>query len=126
VKDRSAQSVDDYIAGQPSAVRGVLERVRGAIRKALPEAEERISYSMPSYRLDGANVLNFGAWKEHYALYLATGRIVAAFEDELAPYEVKKGTILFSLTQPVPVKLIERIVKFRAAEVAARTSLRRP
>jgi uncharacterized protein YdhG (YjbR/CyaY superfamily) len=61
-------------------------------------------------------------WKRHYSLYPCTGNLVAAFKDELAPYEVNnKGTIRFPLDQPVPVKLIERIAKFRAKEVVERT-----
>ena len=65
-------------------------------------------------------MLYFAGWKQHYSLYPATERVVAAFKDELAPYEVKKGTIRFPLFRPVPVKLIGRITKFRAEEVAER------
>lgn len=98
-------------------MRDVLERVRSTIRKALPRAEEVISYNIPAYKLGGVGVLYFGGWKRHYSLNLATERVVAAFKDELAPYEVSQGTIRFPLSKPVPVKLIERIVKFRANEV---------
>jgi uncharacterized protein YdhG (YjbR/CyaY superfamily) len=115
------QSVDEYIAAQPEAVRDTLERVRGAIRKAVPEAREVISYQMPTYTLHGARLIYFAVWKQHYALYAATEQVVAAFEAELASYEIDKGTIRFPLSQPVPVKLIGRIAKFRAAEVAGRT-----
>ncbi len=114
------QSVDEYIAAQPQAARNKLERVRGAIRKAVPQAQEVISYQMPTYRLDGARLLYFAAWKQHYSIYAATGTVVAAFEAELASYEIDKGTIRFPLSAPVPVKLIGRIAKFRAVEVAQR------
>jgi len=113
-----SRSVDEYIALQPEAVQPVLGRVRNAIRKAVPSAEEVISYKIPAYRLHGVVVLYFAGWKQHYSLYPANERVVAAFEDELAPYEIKKGTIRFPLSEPVPVKLIERIAKFRANEVA--------
>lgn len=113
-------SVDEYIASQPEAVRGTLERVRSAIRKAVPEAEEIISYSIPAYRLRVSPVLFFAGWKNHYSLYPATDRVVAAFKAELAKYDVNKGTIRFPLSEPVPVKLIERIAKVRAEEVAER------
>jgi uncharacterized protein YdhG (YjbR/CyaY superfamily) len=64
-------------------------------------------------------VIYFAGWKRHYSLYPATRRLVAAFKDELAPYEVNdKGTIRFPLSEPVPVKLIEAIATFRAKEVA--------
>lgn len=114
------KSVDEYIAGQPEAVQGILERVRSTIRKALPGAEEVISYKIPAYKLHGRPVLYFAGWKQHYSLYPATGRVVAAFKEELTPYEVTKGTIRFPLFQPVPVTLIGRIAKFRAKEVAER------
>src|ERR1017187_4597159 len=109
-------SVDEYIASQPEASRAILARVRSTIRKAVPRAEEAISYKIPAYKLDGRAVLYFAGWKRHYSLYPATGRILAAFQDELAPYEVNKGTIRFPLAEPVPVKLIARIAKFRAQE----------
>jgi len=114
------KSVDDYIASQPKAVQIILERVRSIIRKAVPGGEEVISYNIPTYRLHTGPVLYFAGWKHHYSLYPATQRVVAAFKDELAPYEISKGTIRFPLSQPVPVKLIGRIAKFRAKEVAAR------
>ncbi len=110
------RTVDQYIASQPEATQSALQCVRRAIRKAVPEAEELISYKMPSYKLYGDGVLYFACWKQHYSLYLASANIVAAFKDELAPYQVKKVTISFPLSKPVPVKLIERIAKFRAKE----------
>jgi uncharacterized protein YdhG (YjbR/CyaY superfamily) len=114
------KSVDEYIASQPEAVRGVLGRLRSTIRKAVPEARELISYKMPTYTLYGGRLLHFAVWKQHYSIYAATERVVAAFRDELASYLVDKGTIRFLLSEPVPVKLIGRIAKFRAEEVAQR------
>jgi uncharacterized protein YdhG (YjbR/CyaY superfamily) len=115
-------SVDDYIALQPVAAQTVLERVRSAIRKALPKAEEVISYQIPAYKVQGRVALYFAGWKKHYSLYPATRELVAAFKHDLEPYEVNnKGTIRFPLSQPVPVKLIAQIAKFRAKEVAEHT-----
>ena len=114
------KSVDEYIASQPEAVQGILARVRSTIRKAVPRAQEIISYKMPTYMLYGGRLLYFAAWKQHYSIYAATEQVVAAFQDELASYEVDKGTIRFPLSEPVPVKLIGRIAKFRAKEVAER------
>lgn len=116
------KSVDAYIAAQPEAAQAALKRVRSIVRKAMPGAEEVISYQMPAYRLHGRVALYFGGWKEHYSLFPAgaTGSVLAAFKDELAPYKLSKGTIRFGLSEPVPVKLIERIAKFRAREVAGR------
>ena len=113
-------SVDEYIATQPAERQPALQRVRRSIRKALPEAEEGISYQIPAYKLDGSPVLYFAGWKEHFSLYPATGRLVEEFGDELERYVVSKGTIRFPLSQPVPVRLIERIAKFRAQENSSR------
>lgn len=118
------KSVDEYIATHPGDVQVTLERVRSAIRKALPGAEEYISYQIPAYKLHGSGVLSFAGWKKHYSLYPATARLLAAFKGELAPYIVNKATIRFSLSQPVPVKLIERIARFRAKEAAERAKAR--
>jgi uncharacterized protein YdhG (YjbR/CyaY superfamily) len=113
------KSVDEYIASQPQDVQRLLQNVRGIIRKAVPGADEVISYQIPAYKLNGHAVLYFAGWKKHYSLYPANGRLVAAFKKELAPYEVNnKGTIRFPLSAPVPAKLIAGIAKFRANEVA--------
>ena len=85
IKSKDKHSVDDYIASQPEAVQGTLERVRSAIRKAVPTAEEVISYKIPCYKLPGGPVIFFAGWKQHYSLYPANARLIAAFKDELAP-----------------------------------------
>jgi len=115
------KSVDEYIATHPEEVQAILQRVRSTIRKAVPGAEEVISYQIPAYKLPVGPVLYFAGWKQHYSLYPATANLVAAFKGDLAPYEVRKGTIRFPLSQPVPVRLIERIAKFRAKEAAQRS-----
>ena len=113
-------SVDEYIAQQPAERQPVLQRVRRTIRKALPHAEEGISYQIPAYKLSAGTALYFAGWKQHYSIYPAGKELVAAFKDDLAPYEVnEKGTIRFPLSAPVPARLIERIAKFRAREIGA-------
>jgi uncharacterized protein YdhG (YjbR/CyaY superfamily) len=111
------KSVDEYIASQPDEVHAVLKRVRRILRKAVPGAEEEISYEIPTYKLHGRAVIYFAGWKRHYSIYPATGRLVAAFKNKLAPYKISKGTIRFPLSEPVPIKLIEAIAKFRAREI---------
>lgn len=112
------KSVDEYIASQNDSTKTALKRVRSAIRHALPGAAEVIAYNMPTYKLNDAAVLHFAGWAKHYSLYGATTSLQAAFKDELRPYKIEKGTIQFPLSEPVPAKLIERIAKFRAREVA--------
>jgi uncharacterized protein YdhG (YjbR/CyaY superfamily) len=123
-KKPATKSVPDYIAGFPRPVQTVLKRVRAIIRKAMPGAEEVISYQIPAYKIDGRAVLYFAAWTEHYSIYPSTARLVSAFKDELAGYQRSKGTIRFPLSEPVPAKLIERIAKFRAKEAPSMTRAR--
>jgi uncharacterized protein YdhG (YjbR/CyaY superfamily) len=113
------QTVSEYIASRPKPAQAVLRRVRSVIRKAVPDADEVISYQIPAYKLRGRIMLYFAAWKHHYSLYPANERLVSAFRDELTPYEFNnKGTIRFPLLEPVPEKLIAAIARFRAREVA--------
>jgi uncharacterized protein YdhG (YjbR/CyaY superfamily) len=112
------KSVDDYMATQPKAVRAKLEQVRLAIRKAVPEAVESIGYRMPGYKLHGKSILYFAGFKEHYSLFAASGTFFTTLKDELKDFEVGRGTVRFSLAKPVPVKLIGRIAKLRAAGIA--------
>ncbi len=121
MKKTAPQSVDEYIAGQPEAVRPKLEEVRAAIRKAVPEAVECIGYRMPGYKVRGKPMLYFAGFQEHYSLFAASGSFFAELQEELRGYDVRKGTVHFPLTKPVPVKLIIRIAKLRAAGIAAAT-----
>jgi uncharacterized protein YdhG (YjbR/CyaY superfamily) len=115
---REIESVDEYIAAQPEAAQQALELVRTAIRKAVPKAEESITYKMPTYKMHGERLIYFAGWKQHYSLYPATKRLIATLKNDLKPYAVVKSTVRFSLAEPVPAKLIERIAKFRAKEVS--------
>lgn len=117
-KQTKFQTVEEYIEAQPAGVQNALQRVRDAIRQAVPGAEERISYNMPTYKLQGASLLSFAAWKQHYALYVASKPIVEAFKSELQRCEIDTGTIRFSFEDPVPHKLIERIAQLRAKQLS--------
>lgn len=108
------QTIDEYIAGFPPEIQEKLETVRAIIRKAAPKAEEAISYMIPTFRLHG-NLVHFAAFKNHIGFYPgALG--VEAFKEELAKYEISKGTIRFPLDQRLPTALITKIVKFRVAQ----------
>ena len=117
-------SIGDYIAAQPKAAQRALKKVRSAIRKAIPQATESLSYKIPTYKIDGRVVIYFAGWAKHYALYPSGPKAIAKFKKELAPYEISKGTIRFPLSEDVPVKLIAAIAKFRAAEAGARARSR--
>jgi uncharacterized protein YdhG (YjbR/CyaY superfamily) len=121
-----SREVDAYIAAFPAATRRILERVRTTIRKTVPDAVEVISYKIPAYKLHGKALMYFAGWERHYAIYpVGVRAVAAAFESELARYELGKGTIRFPLDEPVPVKLIERIAAFRAAELRRANPARR-
>jgi len=110
------KSMTEYLATLPKETRATLERVRSTIRKAVPDAEETISYQIPAFKLEGSAVIYFAGWKEHYSVYPATKKVVSTFKAELSGYELSKGTIRFPLSEPVPTKLIASIAKLRAQE----------
>ena len=105
------QTIDDYIAGFPAEVQAILQQIRTIIRETVPDAEEVISYQMPTYRLHG-KLVHFAAFKQHIGFY-PTPTGVEGFMDELAPYQHAKGSIRFPLDQPIPYALIRKIVKYR-------------
>jgi len=114
MKSRAPADIDEYIASFPSKVQKILQQIRKTIQKAAPDAEEAISYAIPTFRLNG-NLVHFAAFKNHVGLYPAP-RGVAEFEVDLAPYEGGKGTARFPLDTPIPHELIARIVTFRVGQ----------
>lgn len=118
-------TVADYLAKQPDEARASLRKVRAAIRRALPRAEETISYQIPCYKVAGAYVVYFAGWKQHYALYPVSATVRAALADALAPYAMSKGTVRFPYSEPVPVRLIARLAGLLAKEARARRKARR-
>lgn len=107
-------SMDEYIATFPAEIQEKLQEMRAAIRAAAPDAEEKISYQMPTFALKG-NLVHFAAFKHHIGFYPAP-RGIEAFKDELARYKGAKGSVQFPLDEPLPLDLVGRIVKFRVAE----------
>jgi uncharacterized protein YdhG (YjbR/CyaY superfamily) len=111
-------TIDSYIAAQPAAARPALAKMRRVIGKAIPAADETISYGMPAYTLGGRVVVYFASWKQHTALYPGSAQTFAAFGKDVAGYASSKGTLQFPLGEPLPVKLIAAIAKHRAREVS--------
>jgi uncharacterized protein YdhG (YjbR/CyaY superfamily) len=114
------RSIDAYIAKQTPDAQVVLNRVRAIIRKALPDAEERISYQIPCFRLHDSNVVFFAGWKQHWSLYPVTEPVRKELGEAVAGYEISKGTVRFALDAPVPTRLVQRIVKALANAAEAR------
>jgi uncharacterized protein YdhG (YjbR/CyaY superfamily) len=116
-------SVAAYLAAQSPDQRRVLQQVRATILKTVPGVDEGISYGIPTYKLGGKNVVYFAGWKQHLSLYPISAGVAKTLAKEMAPYEQSnKGTVRFNYDEPLPVKLITRIVKIRAAEAAAGTA----
>jgi len=107
-------TIDEYIRLFPEDVRAILEEVRAAIRGAAPTAEEKISYRMPTFFLEG-NLVHFAAYKKHIGFYPAPHGI-ERFKKELSAYKGAKGSVQFPIDKPLPMELIIEIVKFRVAE----------
>jgi uncharacterized protein YdhG (YjbR/CyaY superfamily) len=107
-------SIDEYIATFPEDVQKKLEELRATIKACAPDAEEKISYQMPTFALKG-NLVHFAAYKNHIGFY-PTPSGIQAFKQELSIYEGAKGTVRFPIEAPLPLELIGKIVKFRVAE----------
>ena len=116
---RGYTSVDEYITSFPKDVQAKLEELRRFIRRIVPEAEERISYQMPAYFLNGVLVY-FGGHSHHIGFY-PTSSGIRAFEKEISNYKHSKGAIQFPFAQPLPTALIEKIVRHRINENQKRT-----
>ena len=111
-------TIEEYIASYPESTQIILEQVRATIKKAAPEAEEVISYSIPAFKLKGMLVW-YGAHPKHIGFYpRASG--IEVFMEELAGYKSAKGSVQFPIDKPVPLALITKIVKFRVKENTGR------
>jgi len=108
------KNIDEYIAGFPHDVQEILEKIRMTIRKAAPDAEEKISYQMPAFTLKG-NLVSFAAYKKHIGLYPAPAG-TKKFNEELSVYRAAKSSVRFPLDRPIPFDLISQIVKLRMKE----------
>ena len=117
------KDIDEYIARFPRDVQEKLEQIRKTVRKAAPDAEEAISYQIPTFTLHG-NLVHFAAFKEHIGFYPAP-RGNEQFRQELSAYEGGKGTVRFPLDKPIPFDLITKMVKFRVEEDVKRAEAKR-
>ncbi len=117
-------TMDAYIASVPKEIQDILEKIRQTIKKAAPDAVEAISYQIPTFKLNGKNLVHFAAWKDHIGFY-ATPSGNAAFKKELAQYKVAKGSIQFPLEAPIPYDLVTKMVLFRVKETHLKKKLKR-
>ena len=108
---KQIQTIDEYIGTFPKQMQEKLESVRKLIAKLAPDAQEKISYKMSTFYLNG-NLVHFAAFQNHIGFY-PTPHGISEFQDELSKYKNGKGSVQFPLDEPLPMKLIERIVKYR-------------
>lgn len=114
----TATTISEYIATFPVEIRNRLQAIRELIQDSAPQALEKISYAMPTFTLNG-NLVHFAAFKNHIGFYpVPTG--IEAFKKELSKYKMGKGSIQFPHTEPLPLELIRKIVKFRVSENLAK------
>jgi uncharacterized protein YdhG (YjbR/CyaY superfamily) len=117
------KSIDEYIAGFSPDVQKVLTLVRTTISEAAPDAEEVIKYQIPTF-VQTENLVHFAAFKDHVGFY-PTPSGIEKFKDELSPYEGAKGSARFPIDEPMPLRLITKIVAFRVREVQAKTAAKK-
>lgn len=113
------ETIDEYIRAFPKEVQDVLQQIRKAIRDEAPEAVEAISYQMPTFKLIGKNLVHFAGWKSHIGFY-PTPSGTEAFKNEISKYHAAKGSIQFPLSEPMPMKLIRDIVRFRVKDILSK------
>ncbi len=114
------KSIDEYVAGFSPEIQAILQRIRATIHKVAPEAQETISYQIPAFTLNGTLVY-FAAFKNHIGFYPPISGD-ARLEKAISPYAGEKGNLRFPLDQPMPYRLIERIVKLRVQQKSAKAA----
>ena len=118
MKNESAHTIDEYIAGSSREVQVSLRKIQTLIRKVAPDATETIKYRIPTFVLQ-ENLVHFAAFSHHIGFY-PTSSAIKAFSAELKGYVSAKGSVQFPLDTPIPYKLIERMVAYRVKEVRAK------
>jgi uncharacterized protein YdhG (YjbR/CyaY superfamily) len=108
------KTIDEYIAAFPKNIQSILQELRQVIKSCAPEAQEAISYQIPTFKLNG-NLVHFAAFKNHIGFY-PTSSAIRAFKEKLAKYEISKGTVRFPINEPIPFELVKEMVRFRVKE----------
>ena len=108
------KSLDEYIAACPPESQAYLKQIRKLIHTLVPDAKEKISYQIAAFERNGKNLIHFAGWKKHVSLYPVPAGS-EAFERQIKPYVSDKGTVKFPVDEPLPIKLIERVVKLHLA-----------
>lgn len=114
--DKKRHTVDEYISSLPIDVKDIMEKLRKVIKTSAPEAQETINYGIPTFILNGKNLVHFAASKKHISFY-PTPSTIEAFKEELTGYDISKGTVKFPINKIIPLELVIKMVKYRVSEV---------
>ena len=119
-----AKTIDEFISQYPPDIQTILQKIRTTIQKFAPGAEEAMAYGIPTFKLNGKNLVHFSAFKEHIGFY-PTPSGIEKFKKELSVYEGAKGSVKFPLSKPIPYALIGKITQFRVKEVTGQSNEKR-
>jgi uncharacterized protein YdhG (YjbR/CyaY superfamily) len=123
MKSKKFKTIDSYIKTFPRNVQSILKKIRHTIQKSAPKATEAISYQIPTFKLNGKNLVHFAAFKNHIGFYPAPSGI-KSFKKELSPYIGGKGSVKFPMNKPIPFGLVKKIVKYRVKENLKRRKIK--
>jgi uncharacterized protein YdhG (YjbR/CyaY superfamily) len=112
----SAQEIDDYLATLEEPGRSTLGQLREDILRALPEAEQGISYGLPAFKVRGKTIAGFAAFKKHLSYLPHSGSVFPELHDEVLSFQTSKGALRFALDEPLPAPLVERLIAVRLAQ----------
>jgi uncharacterized protein YdhG (YjbR/CyaY superfamily) len=113
----SQQQIDAYLAALEEPKQSTLERLRRSIMEVVPEAEQGLAYGMPAFKVDGKTVAGFAAFKSHLSYLPHSGSVLAELGDDVAAYETSKGSLKFAVDQPLPKRLVKKLVTTRLREL---------
>ena len=116
---QKAANIDTYISGFPESTQKLLIQIRNAVKEVAPDTSEAISYGIPTFKLNGKNLVHFGGFRDHVSFF-PTGSGIEAFKKELGEHVTGKGTANFPLDKELPLDLFKKIVKFRVEEISKR------
>lgn len=111
--DLNIKTIDEFIAKYPANIQAILQSIRETIHEVVPQAKEKISYGIPTFELNGKNLVHFSAYEKHIGFYPGAQSIVD-FAEDLSEYDTSKGTVRFPLDKPIPYNLIKKITKASA------------
>jgi uncharacterized protein YdhG (YjbR/CyaY superfamily) len=109
--------IDRYLSGLDEPQRSTLEALRKSIIEVVPGAEQCISYGMPAFKVQGKTVAGFAAFKNHLSYLPHSGSVLATLPDDVAPYETSKGSLKFAINNPLPKRLVKKLIHTRMEEL---------